>query len=445
MSFQNSEKICDIWEQYNVSGNNIGKKDDAVFLNNETIDLYSKKNNTDSAEFFLIDAFSFEHIIFYDLPVINNKFSILSSPLNLTHSLFLFTGNNFHPNPDLLSNWENETQNIFGFPLFTVPLRNDFNFFSEINKIIRFSAPLLNSEWMFNSFNKTWPADTFENTIRNYFGIREIKHPVLLFQYAENLFLKYCFHAELNTDTFLKALHESKELIDRFFSSAIELRYPSYPIERPSLLQFNIDAPKNAEPDEEYPLPNDAADFLEKFSFQYSSHDKMNVFILMLREIIKSQPKNEPLKNLEKNLTKLVKHSRIFTKPSKIEVDANNSILLNQYDMEIKMQPLHKAVYILFLNHPTGIHLNDLDTHRDELIEIYTKVATRNDPEIISQTIDDLLDFSGNKLYECFCRIKDAFVRELDDRIADAYYITGPRGGVKRIAALDSKEIIILP
>lgn len=122
----------------------------------------------------------------------------------------------------------------------------------------------------------------------------------------------------------------------------------------------------------------------------------------MLREVIKSQPENELLKKLEKNLIKAVNHSRILTQPSKIEVDRNNSVLLKQYDMEIKMQPLHKAVYLLFLKYPEGIHLNDLDKHRVELIEIYTNVTNRNDPEIISQTIDDLLDFSGNKLYECF-------------------------------------------
>ncbi len=442
---QNSEKISSIFYQYMISGGDEGEKEDAVFLNNEVIDIYSKKVSKEFEGFIFPDAFSFDGFTFPDTPVINNMLSVGDNALNLSHSLFLFTGNDFHPEHEQLSVWENETQNIFGFPLFTFPLTNNFNIYSEINKILRFSAPPLSCEWVFNNFKETWPANTLQNALKNYFRIAEIKHPVLLFQYAENLFLKYCFHAKLNTDTFFKALHESKQLIDRFFSTAFDLCYPSFPIERPSLLQFHIEVSENAEPDEEYPLPDEAADFLEKFSLQYSSHDKMNIFILMLREVIKSQPGNEPLRKLEKNLTKTVKHSRILTQPSSIQVDGNNSILLKQYDMEIKMQPLHKAVYLLFLKYPAGIHLNDLDKHRDELIEIYTKVATRNDTEIISQTIDDLLDFSGNKLYECFCRIKEAFVRELDVNIAKSYYIRGPRGGVKRIAALDAQEYIFLP
>lgn len=445
MSFQNSDKIYALWKQYNVSGSIIGKREDAEFLNNETIEFYAKKINADSDEIEVIDIFSFDHVVFPDIPVINNKFSFFSDTLNLTHSLFLFTGEGFQPHQDLMSDWENEALNVFGLPLYTVPLKHGVNIYGEINKILRFSAPILSSEWLYNNFKNTWPSDTFNKTIKNHFGIREIKQPVLFFQYSKDLFLRYCFTEDLNSDSFIKALQESKILIDRFFSKAIDLKYPSYPIYRPSLFQCYTKPPENFEPDEEYPLPDDAAEFLKKYSIQYSSYDKINVFILMLREVIKSQPKNELLKKLEKNLTKTVNHSRILTQPSKIEVDGNYSILLKQYDMEIKMQPLHKAVYLLFLKYPAGIHLNDLDTHRDELIEIYTTVATRNDTEIISQTIDDLLDFSGNKLYECFCRIKEAFVRELDVNIAKSYYIRGPRGGVKRIAALDAQEYIFLP
>lgn len=222
MSFQNSDKIYELWKQYNVSGSIIGKKEDAELLNDETIDLHSKKIDTDSNEIEFIDIFSFDHVIFPNIPVINNKFSFLSDTLNLSHSLFLYTGDDFQPNQDQLFEWENETQSVFGFPLYTIPLKHGFNIYGEINKILRFSAPSLSSEWLYNNFENTWPADTFEKTIRNHFGIREIKQPVLFFQYSKDLFLRYCFTEELNSDSFIKALHDSKILIDRFFSTAID-------------------------------------------------------------------------------------------------------------------------------------------------------------------------------------------------------------------------------
>jgi hypothetical protein len=39
--------------------------------------------------------------------------------------------------------------------------------------------------------------------------------------------------------------------------------------------------------------------------------------------------------------------------------------------MEIKMEPLTKAVYLLFLNHPEGILFKHLPDYRQELANIY--------------------------------------------------------------------------
>ena len=43
-------------------------------------------------------------------------------------------------------------------------------------------------------------------------------------------------------------------------------------------------------------------------------------------------------------------------------------------DMEIKMEPIVKAVYLLFLKHPEGIAFKCLPDYRQELAEIYTKL-----------------------------------------------------------------------
>ena len=50
-------------------------------------------------------------------------------------------------------------------------------------------------------------------------------------------------------------------------------------------------------------------------------------------------------------------------------------IILPHYNnMEIKMEPLAKAVYLLFLNHPKGILFKNLPDYRKELTKIYAKL-----------------------------------------------------------------------
>ena len=41
--------------------------------------------------------------------------------------------------------------------------------------------------------------------------------------------------------------------------------------------------------------------------------------------------------------------------------------------MEIKMEPLVKAVYLLFLKHPEGIVFKCLPDYRKELAELYKR------------------------------------------------------------------------
>ena len=39
-------------------------------------------------------------------------------------------------------------------------------------------------------------------------------------------------------------------------------------------------------------------------------------------------------------------------------------ILLDYENIEVKMEPIHKAVYLLFLNHPEGIRFKELPDYR---------------------------------------------------------------------------------
>jgi hypothetical protein len=130
------------------------------------------------------------------------------------------------------------------------------------------------------------------------------------------------------------------------------------------------------------------------------------------------------LKNLlqpEKKLSRL-----IITKSSQIFLpDYNN--------MEIQMTPLPKAVFFLFLRHPEGILFKNLVDYRDELTRIYGHLTGRQDMKAVKKSICDITDPTQNSINEKCARIREAFVRNFDDHLAQNYYVTGNRGEAKTI------------
>ena len=112
----------------------------------------------------------------------------------------------------------------------------------------------------------------------------------------------------------------------------------------------------------------------------------------------------------------------------------NNRIYLPDYNnMEIKMTPMAKSVYFLFLRHPEGIAFKDLPDYRNELREIYHSVSCYDDKNRMEQSINDVTDPTKNTINENASRIRKAFVSQFDNRLAENYYITGGRGEAKRI------------
>ena len=61
-------------------------------------------------------------------------------------------------------------------------------------------------------------------------------------------------------------------------------------------------------------------------------------------------------------------------KVSRLTITNDCNILLSDYQREVKMEPIVKAVYLLFLNHPEGIVFKHLPDYRQELVENYQKI-----------------------------------------------------------------------
>ena len=121
-------------------------------------------------------------------------------------------------------------------------------------------------------------------------------------------------------------------------------------------------------------------------------------------------------------------------KPSRLIVTKDYKLILSDYNnKEIVMRPLPKAVFLLFLKHPEGIMFKRMLEWREELLELYCRCSGREPDEEIRQSVDKLTDPLNNSLNEKCSRIREAFLREMDDSIASHYYITGDRATPKCI------------
>ena len=118
---------------------------------------------------------------------------------------------------------------------------------------------------------------------------------------------------------------------------------------------------------------------------------------------------------------------------SRLTITSDYRILLPDYDIEIKMTPLVKAVYLLYLRHEEGIWFKNLVDYRDELLSIYARLTRFDDAERIKQSVNLLVDSTNNSINEKCSRIREAFVSQFSDEIAQYYYITGDRLSPKYI------------
>ena len=109
---------------------------------------------------------------------------------------------------------------------------------------------------------------------------------------------------------------------------------------------------------------------------------------------------------------------------SRLVITEDYRFLLADYHKEVELQPVHKAVYLLFLAHPEGIEFKRLRDHRTELLGYYLKTARMMDRGKIEESVDKLIDPLDNAINEKCSRIKKVFL-DLMDEYRASYYIIG--------------------
>ena len=119
--------------------------------------------------------------------------------------------------------------------------------------------------------------------------------------------------------------------------------------------------------------------------------------------------------------------------PQLIVTEDYKVVLDDGANTEVKMEPLVKAVYLLFLSHPEGIVLKCLSDYREELTQFYLLLRPAGLTDRVLQSIEDVTNPMLNSINEKCARIRKAFSELLPKSVARYYSISGKRGEVKNI------------
>ena len=119
--------------------------------------------------------------------------------------------------------------------------------------------------------------------------------------------------------------------------------------------------------------------------------------------------------------------------PQLVVTEDYKVVLADGTDTEVKMEPLVKAVYLLFLSHPEGIVLKCLPDYRKELTQLYLLLRPYGMTDRVMQSIENVTNPTQNSINEKCARIRKLFSDILPKTVARYYGISGKRGEAKKI------------
>jgi len=134
------------------------------------------------------------------------------------------------------------------------------------------------------------------------------------------------------------------------------------------------------------------------------------------------------------SMTMLMKLSQGIQKPEPLVVEDGDIYLGHKSkDTLVKLTPLDKAFYILYLRHPEGIAFKGAVDYKDELLRIYRVLATRGKMSDHQNTITNFIDPTRDLMSVSASHIKNAFNARLAPELAKHYLLQGKAGELRRI------------
>lgn len=130
---------------------------------------------------------------------------------------------------------------------------------------------------------------------------------------------------------------------------------------------------------------------------------------------------------------------------SEIVIDSKCRILFPLFskNQEVIMDALPKAVFILFLFHKEGLYYKMLDNHKEELERIYLiiKQEEKNvDLYVARETIENLVDPAGNRIYEVCSLIRQSLRSVIPKEVFKQYNICGVKD--KRFKIMIDRRLV---
>lgn len=146
----------------------------------------------------------------------------------------------------------------------------------------------------------------------------------------------------------------------------------------------------------------------------------------LVRELVAAGRNDLLLRSIGVSVLEDLRIEAAKSRLSRLLITKDYRIILVDYDnKEVEMTPVHKAVYLLFLNHPEGIEFKKLSEYRDELLLYYMATARLMDKQTIIESVDMLVNPLNNSINEKCSRIKSIFLNMMDQYTANYYIISG--------------------
>ena len=127
-------------------------------------------------------------------------------------------------------------------------------------------------------------------------------------------------------------------------------------------------------------------------------------------------------------------------KPGRAYVDSKGMLVLpDAGGVQIRLTPMERTLYILFLRYPDGINADELWRYWDELCDIYGSQTIYDDIDLIEDAVEGICDEEKVTWYTNVSRIKRKITDRLGKRMAEQYIIKRGEDGLYRIKASRAK------
>ena len=128
--------------------------------------------------------------------------------------------------------------------------------------------------------------------------------------------------------------------------------------------------------------------------------------------------------------------SSVLNRPSRLEIRGymKRIFLVDLGDLEVRLNPKEKTLFLFFLNHLEGVRIVDLMDHKVEILELYKRFSRASTPSQIEDAVDLMLQPTDGNINQVLTRIRSKFKQTAGDSIAGYYTIEGARNVVYKIS-----------